>query len=120
MSDAKDIFKLYIESKQEPQMRMDAEGYKRWTLNNKFHREDGPAVESPDGSKAWFVNGRLHRLDGPAFVQADEAVGWYVNGKEYTDMEAWARAALEFEQKQLSQDNIDAKMSQVMQQDLFA
>ena len=32
-------------------------GDKQWFLNNKRHREDGPAVEYIDGTKYWFLNG---------------------------------------------------------------
>ena len=32
-------------------------GSKFWYLNDKRHREDGPAVEYTDGSKEWFLNG---------------------------------------------------------------
>ena len=34
--------------------------------NNKYHREDGPAIEWSDGTKFWFKNGLYHREDGPA------------------------------------------------------
>ena len=30
----------------------------RWYLNDKLHREDGPACEWDDGSKSWFLNGQ--------------------------------------------------------------
>ena len=26
----------------------------KWTLNGKFHREDGPAVEGADGTREWY------------------------------------------------------------------
>ena len=29
---------------------------KAWYLNDKLHREDGPAYENPDGTKRWFLN----------------------------------------------------------------
>ena len=32
-------------------------GYKEWYLNDKLHREDGPAVECANGSKWWYLNG---------------------------------------------------------------
>ena len=35
-------------------MYVDANGTKYWSLNDKFHREDGPAVEYVDGTKRWF------------------------------------------------------------------
>jgi len=41
-------------------------GDREWRLNDKCHREDGPAIEHADGSKSWYLNGKLHREDGPA------------------------------------------------------
>ena len=32
------------------------DGAKFWYLNDKLHREDGPAVEWADGSKSWYLN----------------------------------------------------------------
>jgi hypothetical protein len=32
-------------------------GSKYWTLNNKTHREDGPAIEYANGDKSWYFNG---------------------------------------------------------------
>jgi hypothetical protein len=34
----------------------DEYGTKRWFLNGKYHREDGPAVEYANGSKEWYLN----------------------------------------------------------------
>ena len=31
-------------------------GNKLWYLNDKLHREDGPAVEGADGTKKWYLN----------------------------------------------------------------
>ena len=31
--------------------------YKRWYLNGKLHRTDGPAVERANGDKVWWMNG---------------------------------------------------------------
>ena len=38
-------------------------GTKKWFLNGKFHREDGPAIEFSNGNKEWLVNGKRHRED---------------------------------------------------------
>ena len=32
-------------------------GDKFWYLNDKLHREDGPAVERASGNKRWYLNG---------------------------------------------------------------
>ena len=29
-----------------------------WFLNNRLHREDGPAVEGDDGYVLWYLNGK--------------------------------------------------------------
>ena len=38
-----------------PIMQIDKYGNKYWRLNDKLHREDGPAYEYADGSKEWWV-----------------------------------------------------------------
>ena len=79
-------------------------GDKYWYLNDKLHREDGPAIEFNDGTKKWFLNGELHREDGPAIKWGDGWHGdkywffkskhhrdgskhWYLNGKPLTEEE---------------------------------
>ena len=64
-----------------------ADGSRAWYLNGKFHREDGPAIEYPDGSKYWYLNDEFHREDGPAVERADGSRAWYLNGVEYTEEE---------------------------------
>jgi len=32
--------------------------FKAWTLKNKFHREDGPAIEYDNGFNEWYLNGK--------------------------------------------------------------
>ncbi|HED38332.1 MAG TPA: hypothetical protein ENI76_08835 [Ignavibacteria bacterium] len=65
-------------------------GDKYHTLNEKLHREDGPAVEKANGEKHWYVNNKCHREDGPAVEKANGDKEWYLNGKriEY-DPETW-------------------------------
>jgi hypothetical protein len=60
---------------------INADGSKRWYLNGKCHRTDGPAIEWPDGSKYWYLNGRLHRTDGPAIELATGSKYWYLNDR---------------------------------------
>ena len=57
----------------------------RWYLNDKLHREDGPAVERTDGTKYWYLDGKRHREDGPAIERIDGTKEWYLNGVEYTE-----------------------------------
>ncbi len=69
------------------------DGTKEWYLNDKLHREDGPAIEYVDGSKAWYRNGKLHREYGPAREWADGTKEWYLNGKQHrVDGPAWEGA----------------------------
>ena len=70
-----------------PKMITYADGTKRWWLNGKRHREDGPAVEYADGSKVWCLNGKYHREDGPAIEYANGTKHWYLDDKELTETE---------------------------------
>jgi hypothetical protein len=67
--------------------RIWANGDQEWRLNDKLHREDGPAVIYADGYRAWHLNGKRHRTDGPARIWADGPRAWYLNGKQYTESE---------------------------------
>ena len=60
-----------------------------WYLNDKLHREDGPAVKYSCGYKAWFINGKHHREDGPAIDPGTnkETKRWYIEGKQLTEEE---------------------------------
>jgi hypothetical protein len=63
---------------------IDRSGNKRWYLNGRPHRTDGPAVEWSDGGNDWLVNGKRHRTDGPAVEYPDSYKSWYLNGEKYT------------------------------------
>jgi hypothetical protein len=75
----------------EPTLEIDERGTKRWRLNNKLHRVDGPAIESADGSKAWYLNGKTHREYGPAIEGTDGSKMWCLYGKYYT-FDRWLEA----------------------------
>jgi hypothetical protein len=62
-----------------------ANGDKFWYLNDELHREDGPACEYANGTKFWYLNGERHREDGPAIEYGGKE--WYLNGKELTQSE---------------------------------
>ena len=86
-------------------------GTRYWYLNDKYHREDGPAIEWADGSnewwlngerhrengpafdvdgrKEWCLNGKLHREDGPAVEWADGTKEWWLNGIQYSEEDYW-------------------------------
>ena len=63
------------------------DGYEAWYLNGKRHREDGPAVERTDGYKVWYRNGELHREDGPAVERNNGDRYWYLNDQKLTEAE---------------------------------
>ena len=56
-----------------------------YKLNNKLHKEDGPAVEYLDGTKEWYKNGLRHREDGPAVEDSEGDKEWYLNGKAHRE-----------------------------------
>ena len=58
-------------------------GTQFWYQNDKYHREDGPAVIWADGSQEWYLNGKRHREDGPAIIYADGSQRWYLNGIQH-------------------------------------
>ena len=62
------------------------DGDKEWFINGEIHREDGPAVECSNGDKIWHLNGKLHREDGPACEYAS-GNKWYIDGEEMTEKE---------------------------------
>jgi hypothetical protein len=64
-----------------PECKTHPNGDKWWYLNNKHHREDGPAIEYANGTKEWWLNDKRHREDGPAIEWADGHKSWYLNGK---------------------------------------
>jgi len=43
--------------KKKSKMIIDDYGNKYWYLNNKWHREDGSAIEYANGDKVWYLNG---------------------------------------------------------------
>ena len=59
-----------------------------YTLDGKYHRKDGPALEfirGPiSGSRYWYLYGVRHREDGPAIDWGDGNKQYWVNG-EYLD-----------------------------------
>ncbi len=61
-------------------LTIDEYGTKRWYLNGKFHRTDGPGCEYHNGNKYWYVNDKLHRTDGPAIEYHNGNKYWFLNG----------------------------------------
>jgi hypothetical protein len=63
------------------------DGTKEWFLNNRRHRENGPAIEWADGTKEWWFNGVEHRSDGAA-IEWPLARRWFLDGIELCPEEA--------------------------------
>ncbi len=57
------------------------DGTMEWRLNDQVHREDGPAVISPNGDEFWFCHGRFHRIGGPAIKLSSGYQAWYSDGE---------------------------------------
>lgn len=64
----------------EVRKEIDEHGIELWFKGELLHREDGPAVITPDGEKHWIVNGLNHRIGGPAIIDELGREEWYVNG----------------------------------------
>ena len=67
----------------EPICTTDINGTKKWQLDGRYHREDGPAIEHTNGQYGWYLNGKLHREDGPAAKDAYGTKYWYKNGRPH-------------------------------------
>ena len=83
-----------------------ANGTKYWYINDKCHREDGPAIEGANGTKFWYINGKRHREDGPAIEYANGTKYWYINGKKYPDAQQWAKAMLQSKNKPAGSNDV--------------
>lgn len=67
------------------EMIFDFSGNKRWYLNGKLHREDGPARTTSIGLQEWYLNGSRHREDGPALIVPGVSESWYLNGSRHRE-----------------------------------
>jgi hypothetical protein len=70
-------------------INIDKNGNKFYYWNDRYHREDGPAIEFSNGNKWWYLHDLLHREDGPAVEYADGYKEWYLQNKQYTEEEYW-------------------------------
>lgn len=55
------------------------DGTKEWFINDKWHRDDGPAIEHANGSEMWYKNGVIHRDDGPAIIWPGQYETWVLD-----------------------------------------
>lgn len=56
--------------------------HKAWYVDDRLHRENGPAVIQYNGTEEWWLNGVRHREDGPALESANGIKEWWINGKK--------------------------------------
>ncbi len=59
----------------------------KYYLNNKLHREDGPAIEKNNGDYFWYQYGKLHRQNGPAVIEANIR-WWFIQGDLLEEVES--------------------------------
>jgi hypothetical protein len=71
-------------------MTVNGFGDKVWKLNDRIHREDGPAQIYKSGAKAWWIDGKIHRTDGPAIELPDGDVQWWWGGN-YAHFDDWLK-----------------------------
>ena len=76
----------------QPKMKIGPTGTKRWYLDGKFHREDGPAIVYESGEKQWYLHGNLHREDGPAIEYPGGEKLWYLNNRPVTWQQLYRQA----------------------------
>lgn len=60
--------------------RYEEDGNVKWYKNDKYHREDGPALEWSNLTTEWYVDGIRHREGGPAYQSIDGKIRWYRYG----------------------------------------
>lgn len=63
------------------EISIDESGVKIYSVDGRWHREDGPAREHPDGKKEWWIKDRLHRENGPAVEHSDGKMEWWIDGE---------------------------------------
>jgi hypothetical protein len=99
----------------QPVMEVDNYGIKRWKLNGRLHREDGPAVESINGNKEWYCHGQLHRVDGPAIEWYDGDKWWYLKGKKYTEA-GWKKQVSSMKKRDVNSKTVSHEANDPTQQ----
>lgn len=67
---------------------VDEEGTQYWLNAGKFHREDAPAIICANGKTSWYLNDKLHRDNGPAEEWPADKKGrcqqiWWQHGKKH-------------------------------------
>ena len=58
-----------------------------YNSQGQVHRDDGPAIITPDGSEYWYCNGKQLRSDGPAATWPGHPGLYYLNGVQVSAVE---------------------------------
>lgn len=61
------------------------DGFAYWSINDKTHKLDGPAIIYSNGTKIYYQYGKIHNLYGPAMIHSEGIVKYYVNGKKHRE-----------------------------------
>ena len=88
------------------------DGYQAWYFNDELHRLDGPAIEFTHGDKEWYKHGLFHREDGPALEYANGTKEWYLNGEQLTE-EEFNRQSQSCDGKIVTIDGKEYKLTEV-------
>ena len=62
---------------------------REWFIHGVLHRDDGPAVELFGCHNCWYQRGVIHRNGGPAIEFADGSKRWFWNGKKVSEKKYW-------------------------------
>jgi hypothetical protein len=70
-------------------VRVFKNGDQYWNLNDKFHREEGPALDFSNGDKYWYLNDKVyteaeHKLEMAKRNNTCDGKIITIEGKEYT------------------------------------
>ena len=55
----------------------------------KLHNIKEPAVIRDNGTKKWCVNGKYHRLDGPAVMLFQGETQFWIDGRNFSQENYW-------------------------------
>lgn len=71
-------YKCFLDGGEHPAV-VDPNGTRKWYKMGMLHRENAPAIISPDGEE-WYYEGQHHRLDGPAVISEKKGNQYWING----------------------------------------
>ena len=95
------------------EVKVYTDGTTWWYLNDKLHRQDGPAIEWANGDKEWWFGGERHRQDGPAVEHTFlDMKKWYLNGERLTENE-WRAKVQPSQPSQPSQPNCEGRLIEI-------